>query len=476
MGARWQGFGNVNSMNVGAELREARLRAGLSREEVSQRTKIQLAKIEALEANAFERLPEGIYLDGLIRAFATEVGLDGSELVAGMRRPPAVPLDDDAVVDERVFPSERALAHRDDDDLPPVVQVTTPQAVDATDYDEYAAHDRTDYMVPPAASTAYEADDLGYAAAPPGYAPAPGFLAGEPAAHRRGAARYVLPILAVLLAIAAGAYLYDRNRPFVEREDIAAPAIAHDNTAATATDAANASLPASGGNDVVPADRPASSEHHGAKPLEEPIAPTPSAAVPPPAVATRTGGTSPSRTSGSPAGNAAIPGAVASSGASTTSTSNAPTSAAADAPADAASTPAAPASDAPSAPTSLTAPDLSGYWTLDTRIESSSMHSYEGLQLGYRLELQQSGGRITGQGIKTRENGREIGQSAQTPISVQGSLDGRRLTLTFTEVGRQRESGGKMILDVNEDGVLRGRFSSSAARSSGTAEARRPEG
>ena len=466
-------------MNVGAELREARLRAGLSREEVSQRTKIQLAKIEALEANAFERLPEGIYLDGLIRAFATEVGLDGSELVASMRRPAAVPLDDDAAVDEPAFPSERAFPQHEYDDPPPVVHVTGP-AVAATNYDDYAAYDRiepdrTDYMVAPAASTPYEADDIGYAAAPSGYATAPGFLTGEPADHRRGVARYVLPILAILLAIAAGAYLYDRNRPFVEREDIAAPAIAHDNTAATGSDAANASLPASGGSDVVPADRPASSEHHGAKPLEEPTAPTPSAAIPPPAVATRTDGTRPTRTSGSPAGSAAVSGATASSGTSTPSTPSTP-DAPTDAPAAVATAPVAPATDAPSAPTSLTAPDLSGYWTLDTRIESSSMHLYEGLQLGYRLELQQSGGRISGQGIKTRENGREIGQAAQTPISVQGSLDGRRLTLTFTEVGRQRESGGKMILDVNEDGVLRGRFSSSAARSSGTAEARRPEG
>ena len=54
----------------------------MTREAVSQSTKIQLAKIEALEANAFERLPDGIYLDGLIRAYANEVGLDGSEMVA----------------------------------------------------------------------------------------------------------------------------------------------------------------------------------------------------------------------------------------------------------------------------------------------------------------------------------------------------------------------------------------------------------
>jgi hypothetical protein len=125
---------------------------------------------------------------------------------------------------------------------------------------------------------------------------------------------------------------------------------------------------------------------------------------------------------------------------------------------------------------SLTAPNLSGFWTLDTRVETSSVRDYEGLQLGYRLELQQTGGRITGRGLKTDENGRSIVTSAQTPIDVQGTIDGKRLTLTFTEHGSQRVSHGKMILEVHEDGVMRGRFSSDAARSTGLAEARRPEG
>jgi hypothetical protein len=48
--------------------------------------------------------------------------------------------------------------------------------------------------------------------------------------------------------------------------------------------------------------------------------------------------------------------------------------------------------------------------------------------------------------------------------------------LSFIESGSQRESAGKMILELHEDGVLRGRFSSDAARSTGTVEARRPEG
>ena len=104
------------------------------------------------------------------------------------------------------------------------------------------------------------------------------------------------------------------------------------------------------------------------------------------------------------------------------------------------------------------------------------MSAYQGLQLGYRIELQQSGNRVTGQGVKTQENGRAIQGGGRTPIIVEGTVDGGRVTLTFRERGARRQSDGRMILDVHEDGVLRGRFASSAARSTGTAEARRPEG
>jgi hypothetical protein len=119
---------------------------------------------------------------------------------------------------------------------------------------------------------------------------------------------------------------------------------------------------------------------------------------------------------------------------------------------------------------------VSGVWTLDTRIESSSYRDYEGLQLGYHLELQQNGSRVTGTGVKRVENGRRLGSAAQTPILIQGTISGERLTLTFIERGLARSSAGKMILDVNDDGVLRGRFSSDAAQSVGIVEVRRPQG
>ena len=72
-------------MTVGTVLKQAREQAGLSAEQISERTKIQLYKIEALEEADFSRLPEGIYLDGIIRAYSREVGINSEAMVARAR-------------------------------------------------------------------------------------------------------------------------------------------------------------------------------------------------------------------------------------------------------------------------------------------------------------------------------------------------------------------------------------------------------
>src|SRR5688572_6891147 len=72
-------------MTVGTELRQARERAGLSVEEISERTKIHLYKVDALENGTFELLPQGIYLDGIVRAYAKELGIAQEPLVERMR-------------------------------------------------------------------------------------------------------------------------------------------------------------------------------------------------------------------------------------------------------------------------------------------------------------------------------------------------------------------------------------------------------
>lgn len=69
----------------GAELRHAREHAGLVAEQIADRTKIKLHKIIALEQGDYDSLPQGIYLDGIVRAYAHEVKIDPEPLVEHVR-------------------------------------------------------------------------------------------------------------------------------------------------------------------------------------------------------------------------------------------------------------------------------------------------------------------------------------------------------------------------------------------------------
>jgi hypothetical protein len=116
-------------------------------------------------------------------------------------------------------------------------------------------------------------------------------------------------------------------------------------------------------------------------------------------------------------------------------------------------------------------PSLTGEWSMNTRVESSRLGRYEGLRLVYHLSLQQVGNRVTGIGYKLRENEKTV--RTQTPIALVGEVDGDRVVMTFTERGTRRASAGKLVFDRESDDLLRGRFSSDAALSTGVAEARR---
>ena len=80
---------------VGTRLREARERAGRSQEEIADATKVKLERIAALEEGAFDRLPSGIYLHGIVKAYAREIGLDAEELIRQLRTSPEIPQPDD---------------------------------------------------------------------------------------------------------------------------------------------------------------------------------------------------------------------------------------------------------------------------------------------------------------------------------------------------------------------------------------------
>jgi len=69
-------------MEIGPTIRDARLKRGLSIEQLSTVTKISPTILRALEADELGRIPGGVFTRGFIRSCARELGLDSEILVA----------------------------------------------------------------------------------------------------------------------------------------------------------------------------------------------------------------------------------------------------------------------------------------------------------------------------------------------------------------------------------------------------------
>jgi 1A family penicillin-binding protein len=118
------------------------------------------------------------------------------------------------------------------------------------------------------------------------------------------------------------------------------------------------------------------------------------------------------------------------------------------------------------------ASDLSGWWEMTNRIEETNYAQYKGLRLGYRVQLEQEGNRLTGRGQKWTENGRTVGSSGRSPITVTGKIEGRKVTLSFTEHGAKRSTNGGFTWTLSADRTeLRGSFWSTAADTKGRSTA-----
>ena len=76
----------MDLIEIGAALREARERKGLSIETVEERTKIAPSVIVALEEGNRERFPHPVYARGFVRSYAMLLGLDVTELCAHFGR------------------------------------------------------------------------------------------------------------------------------------------------------------------------------------------------------------------------------------------------------------------------------------------------------------------------------------------------------------------------------------------------------
>ena len=65
--------------DIGAWLRSRRERSGLTLRQIADTTKLSVHTLESLERNRVDKLPGGIYRRAIVRAYASEIGLDPEE-------------------------------------------------------------------------------------------------------------------------------------------------------------------------------------------------------------------------------------------------------------------------------------------------------------------------------------------------------------------------------------------------------------
>ena len=70
----------MNGLGIGARLRNARQARGLSLEDVAAATRIRRPFLEALEVEAFERLPAPVYVKWFLGGYASYLGFSQDEI------------------------------------------------------------------------------------------------------------------------------------------------------------------------------------------------------------------------------------------------------------------------------------------------------------------------------------------------------------------------------------------------------------
>jgi cytoskeleton protein RodZ len=76
----------VAARSIGEELRLERIRQGLTLDDIVQRTRISARSLEAIEAEAFDRLAGVIFVRNFVRLYATDLKLDADALLSRLPR------------------------------------------------------------------------------------------------------------------------------------------------------------------------------------------------------------------------------------------------------------------------------------------------------------------------------------------------------------------------------------------------------
>ncbi len=104
--------------SIVAQLKQAREAQELKLEDIAAKTFIPLRLLKAMDEERFERLPEPVFVQGFIRRYGDQVGLDGQALSRQFQvMPPML-----------TKPAEEFLVPDDDKSAPSMAQATNPES------------------------------------------------------------------------------------------------------------------------------------------------------------------------------------------------------------------------------------------------------------------------------------------------------------------------------------------------------------
>ena len=92
------------SADFGARLRRLRETRGITLRHIAEATNHSLAQLEALERNDIGRLPGGIFLRGIVRSYAQQVGADPETTLQEFMA--TVPAESVAMSSQQVYQSD----------------------------------------------------------------------------------------------------------------------------------------------------------------------------------------------------------------------------------------------------------------------------------------------------------------------------------------------------------------------------------
>ncbi len=130
-------------------------------------------------------------------------------------------------------------------------------------------------------------------------------------------------------------------------------------------------------------------------------------------------------------------------------------------------------------------PDLNGRWLMAKTVTETQHDSYKDLIVLYEVVLRQDGLRLSGTAEKVAEihNGNlfKYDYEKRVRVELEGAIDRNylskdRVNIHWVEHGRKRDSSSLLQISRFNDEYMKGRYSSTVARSSGESEwARSPD-